>query len=161
MAMMTLCDNDTSRKERGWKKLVERQCDGNLPSLQSDVFTNICQSKPVCAKFDQIVFDWQIWTEKGCDDMTKNKDTMVECRYRDKVFYIDHDTFSKILLDASVEEKEFVRYKTGSQMFDCCERQFRTLAEDAGAVYGIGKMRFVEPKQVRAFILSSPLSTQY
>ncbi len=93
--------------------------------------------------------------------MTKNKDAMVECRYKEKVFYIDHNTFSKILLEADVEEKDFVRFKTGADRIDCSERQYRELAADADAVYGIGKMRFVDPKRVKAFILSSKLPTRY
>ena len=35
------------------------------------------------------------------------------------------------------------------------------MAADADAVYGIGKMRFVDPKRVKAFILSSKLPTRY
>ena len=93
--------------------------------------------------------------------MKDKKDNLVECRYKDKVFYIDHDTFSRILLEASIQEKELVRFKTGAYMFDCCERQLRTIAEDAETVYGIGKMRWVEPNQVRKFILSSPIRGTY
>lgn len=98
--------------------------------------------------------------EKGCDEMSEKR-AMVECRFKDKVFKIDPETFSRILFEVNIGDKDFVRFKTGAERIDCSERQYRDIAADADAIYGIGKMRFVDPKQVKAFILSSKVPARY
>lgn len=42
-----------------------------------------------------------------------------------------------------VDEKKFVRYQDGAEIYSISVRKFQDLAKDAGAIYKVGKMVLV------------------
>ena len=69
---------------------------------------------------------------------------MVECHYEGAVLYVPKKVFMEILLRTRIDEKKFVRYKEGAQIYSMSEREFYNLAHDAKAVYKRNKMALVK-----------------
>lgn len=60
---------------------------------------------------------------------------MIRCDDGNKVYLIPRRTFARMVLEVNVPGNKFVRYKTGADMYDMSERQFKEIAKQAGAVY--------------------------
>ena len=60
-----------------------------------------------------------------------------------KIYWIPRTTFAKIVLEVNLPGTKFVRYRTGADMYDMSERQFKQIAKDAGAIYKINRMVLV------------------
>ncbi len=61
-----------------------------------------------------------------------DKNQMVRCEYRDSICWVPNHIFARVVLETKIPEK-FVRYKTGADLYDMSERQFRDLAKEADA----------------------------
>ena len=73
-------------------------------------------------------------------DYNSNYRDMIRCEDGANVYWIPRKILQRALFDYKItEEKVCVRYATGAQMYDMSERQFRKMAEDAGAIYRPGE----------------------
>ena len=68
---------------------------------------------------------------------------MIKCEDGSKIYWIPRTTFARMVLEVNLPGTKFVRYRTGADMYDMCERQFKQLAKDANAVYKINRMVLV------------------
>jgi hypothetical protein len=71
---------------------------------------------------------------------------MIKCEDGSKIYWIPRSTFARMVLEVNLPGTKFVRYRTGADMYDMCERQFKQLAKDANAVYKINRMVLVNLK---------------
>ena len=69
---------------------------------------------------------------------------MVRCCYNGTVTYIPVKLFQQMTARVGYEDKKFVRYKDGAEMYSMSEREFNKLAHDAKAVYKRNKMVLVK-----------------
>ena len=57
-----------------------------------------------------------------------------------------------MVLEVNVPGNKFVRYKTGADMYDMSERQFKEIAKQAGAVYKLNRMVLVDVKKLDEYL---------
>ena len=67
------------------------------------------------------------------DNIDDNK--LVDCFYGENVIRIPRKLFRAMASRLQIDNRKFVRYKEGAQIYDMCEREFNKLAHDANAVY--------------------------
>ena len=84
----------------------------------------------------------------------ENLDTkqMVECHYTGAVIQIPVRLFLAMTFRLQYDNKKFVRYKEGAQMYSMSEREFYKLAHDAGAVYKRNKMVLINVEILDKFM---------
>jgi hypothetical protein len=71
-------------------------------------------------------------------------DDMVECHYNGAVIMVPKKVFLAMTLRTQFDQKKFVRYKEGAEIYSMSEREFNKLAHDANAVYKRNKMALVK-----------------
>jgi hypothetical protein len=76
------------------------------------------------------------------ETLVANRD-VVWCEDGHNIYIIPKTTFARVVLELNIPGAKYVRYKTGAQIYDMSERQFRLLAKNAGAVYKINRMVLV------------------
>lgn len=74
---------------------------------------------------------------------SKENCDMIRCDDGNKIYWIPRTRFAKIVLEVKLPGTKFVRYRTGADMYDMSERQFKQIAKDAGAIYKINRMVLV------------------
>ena len=74
---------------------------------------------------------------------SKENCDMIRCDDGNKIYWIPRTTYAKIVLEVNLPGTKFVRYRTGADMYDMSERQFKQIAKDAGAIYKINRMVLV------------------
>ena len=79
------------------------------------------------------------------------KAEFVECHYNGKVFFITPKVLTRALLDLEIDEKKYMRYKTGAHIYDLSERTFNQMAHDADAVYKYYNCAIVKRDEVEAY----------
>ena len=77
---------------------------------------------------------------------------MIRCDDGNKVYLIPRRTFARMVLEVNVPGNKFVRYKTGADMYDMSERQFKEIAKQAGAVYKLNRMVLVDVKKLDEYL---------
>lgn len=77
---------------------------------------------------------------------------MIQCNDGNKIYWIPRTTFARMVLEVNLPGTKFVRYRTGADMYDMSERQFKELAKDAGAIYKINRMVLVELERVDHYL---------
>lgn len=80
-----------------------------------------------------------------------DKNQMVRCEYKDTVCWVPNHIFARVVLETKIPAR-FVRYKTGAELYDMSERQFRDLAKEADAVYKKNRMVLVDLKKVDDYL---------
>jgi hypothetical protein len=86
----------------------------------------------------------QIWyVRKGVSMDNGESRDLIRCEDGNKVYWIPRTTFARMVMEVKLPGTKFVRYRTGAEMYDMSERQFKELAKDAGAVYKINRMVLV------------------
>ena len=80
-----------------------------------------------------------------------DKNQMVRCEYKDTVCWVPNHIFPRVVLETKIPAR-FVRYKTGAELYDMSERQFRDLAKEADAVYKKNRMVLVDLKKVDDYL---------
>lgn len=60
---------------------------------------------------------------------------MVECFYKDSVIRIPKKLLRAMTLRLQFDNRKFVRYKEGAQIYGMSEREFMRLSHEANAVY--------------------------
>lgn len=85
------------------------------------------------------------------DENLDNKQ-MVECHYNGAVIQIPIRLFLQMTFRLQYDNKKFVRYKEGAQMYSMSEREFFKLAHDAGAVYKRNKMALINVEILDKFM---------
>lgn len=83
---------------------------------------------------------------------TTPKSEFVECHYNGSVFFIPNRLMARLLLEVEIEQRHYVRYKTGAYLFDMSVRQFSDMAHDADSVYKYYGCALVNPKEVDAYV---------
>ena len=68
----------------------------------------------------------------------------VKCIDGDKVYFIPKSIFARLVMELKMPGKRYVRYKTGAEMYDMSERQFKELAGEAKARCKINRMVIVD-----------------
>ena len=76
----------------------------------------------------------------------------MKCEYNGAVFYIPPATFSRVVLRCQYPEKKYIRYKDGAELYSMSEREFNTIAHNAGAVYKVNKMALVSVDAIDKFL---------
>ena len=84
--------------------------------------------------------------------MTNNDSNYVRCVQNNNVYMIPKDVFAKVVLEANVQSKRYVRYKTGAALFDMSERKFADIAKESGAVRKINQMTVVDIEIFKNYI---------
>lgn len=69
---------------------------------------------------------------------------MVECHYNGAVIMVPLKIFLAMTMRTQYDERRFVRYKEGAEIYGMSEREFNKLAHDARAVYKRNKMALVK-----------------
>ena len=77
---------------------------------------------------------------------------MVECHYNGAIIKIPVRLFLAMTFRLQYDNKKFVRYKEGAQMYGMSEREFYKLAHDAEAVYKRNKMALVKVEILDKFM---------
>ena len=67
----------------------------------------------------------------------------VRCVDGDKVYLVPREVFGRILFENKSQNKKYVRYKTGAELYDMGERKFMKMAQDAGAIYKLDRLVLV------------------
>ena len=85
--------------------------------------------------------------------MRAHKDAeMVECHYKGTVINIPEKIFLEAVTDMQFEGKKFIRYKEGARLYSMSEREFYSLAHEAGAVYKKNGIALVKPAVVDEYL---------
>lgn len=71
------------------------------------------------------------------------KDQVVECHYNGATVQVPVNVFISTVMGITLNERKFVRYKTGAKIYGMCENEFNQLAHDADAIYKRNKMALV------------------
>ena len=77
---------------------------------------------------------------------------LIRCDDGNKVYWIPRSTFARMVLEVNLPGSKFVRYRTGADMYDMSERQFKEIAKDAGAIYKVNRMVLVEIERVDNYL---------
>lgn len=80
-----------------------------------------------------------------------DKNQMVRCEYKDNVFWVPNHIFARVVMETKTPV-QFVRYKTGADIYDMSERQFRDLASEADAIIKKNRMVLVDLRRVDAYL---------
>ena len=75
---------------------------------------------------------------------SRTDEKMVECHYNGAVIMVPVRVFIAMTLRTQIDERKFVRYKEGAQLYSMSEREFNKLAHDANAVYKRNKIALVK-----------------
>ena len=81
-----------------------------------------------------------------------NEEKKIKCIDGEKIYWVPRATFARVVLDVKVPGRKYVRYKTGAQIYDMSERQFKELAKRAGATCKINQMVLVNMEKFDEFI---------
>lgn len=82
----------------------------------------------------------------------EKNENMIKCMDGNKIYWVPRATFARVVLDVKVPGKKYVRYKTGAQIYDMSERQFKELAKRSGATCKINQMVLVNMEKFEAYI---------
>lgn len=82
----------------------------------------------------------------------KEERDLIQCNDGSKIYWIPRTTFARMVLEVSVPGSKFVRYKTGADMYDMSERQFKEIAKDAGAICKVNRMVLVEVARIDEYL---------
>ena len=77
---------------------------------------------------------------------------MVECHYNGAIINIPVKLFLSMTMRTQFDNKKFVRYKEGAEIYSMSEREFYKLAHDAEAVYKRNKMALVNLEVLDKFM---------
>lgn len=80
-----------------------------------------------------------------------DKNQMVRCEYKDSICWVPNHIFARVVLETKIPKK-FVRYKTGADLYDMSERQFRDLAKEADAIYKKNRMVLVDLRKIDDYL---------
>ena len=86
------------------------------------------------------------------DENLDNNKQMVECHYNGSIIQIPVRLFNSMTFRMQYDNKKFVRYKDGAQMYGMSEREFYKLAHDAKAVYKRNKMVLINVAIIDKFM---------
>ena len=71
------------------------------------------------------------------------KDQVVECHYNGATVQVPVNVFISTVMGITLNERKFVRYKTGAKIYGMSVTEFNQLAHDADAIYKRNKMALV------------------
>ena len=77
------------------------------------------------------------------EEMNNGNAKMVECHYKGTVMMVPVKVFQSIAERAQYDNRKFVRYKEGAQIYGMSEREFMKLAQEAKAVYKRNRMALI------------------
>lgn len=77
---------------------------------------------------------------------------LIRCDDGSKIYWIPRTIFARLVLEVNIPGTKFVRYKTGADMYDMSERQFKEIAKDAKAIYKINRMVLVSVEAVDRYL---------
>ena len=77
---------------------------------------------------------------------------LVECHYNGAVIQIPVRLFLAMTFRLQYDNKKFVRYKEGAQMYGMSEREFNKLAHEANAIYKRNNMALVSVEIIDKFM---------
>ncbi len=60
---------------------------------------------------------------------------LVDCIYGENVIKVPKKVVRAMIARLQFDNRKFVRYKEGAQIYGMCEREFNKLAHDANAIY--------------------------
>lgn len=78
----------------------------------------------------------------------------IRCEDGDKLYFIPRKLFMKMLTGIKTEDRRFVRYDTGAEIYGLGKRTFMKLAKDAGAKYKYGESVLVNTEKVDQYLES-------
>jgi len=87
-------------------------------------------------------------------DLNLDNKQMVECFFKGTVIQIPAQLFHAMTIRTQFDNKKFVRYKEGAQIYGMSEREFYNLAHEAGAVYKRNKIALVNLEILDKFMVS-------
>ena len=76
----------------------------------------------------------------------------IKCIDGDNVYYVPRDIFARVVMGVKIQGKRFIRYKTGAEMYDMSERQFKTISSDAKAICKINRMVMVDVEKLEKYL---------
>ena len=77
---------------------------------------------------------------------------LVDCYYGENVIRIPRKLFRAMASRLQFDNRKFVRYKEGAQIYDMCEREFNKLAHDANAVYKRNRLVLVNTEIIDKYL---------
>ena len=78
--------------------------------------------------------------------------TTVTCIYMGSQIEVPVKAFISEVFGYTLEDKKFIRYSDGAEMFGMSQREFYKLAHDANAVYKRNKMSLVNVEKVMEYM---------
>lgn len=72
------------------------------------------------------------------------KQEMVECHYNGAIVNIPVKLFMSMAMRTQYDNRKFVRYKEGAEIYGMSAREFNRLAHEAGAVYKRNSMALIK-----------------
>ena len=87
-------------------------------------------------------------------DLNLDNKQMVECFFKGTVIRIPAQLFHAMTIRTQFDNRKFVRYKEGAQIYGMSEREFYNLAHEAGAVYKRNKIALVNLEILDKFMVS-------
>lgn len=87
-------------------------------------------------------------------DMNLDNTQMVDCHFKGTVIQIPVQLFQAMTMRTQFDNRKFVRYKEGAQIYGVSEREFNNLAHEAGAVYKRNKIALVNLEILDKFMAS-------
>ena len=85
-------------------------------------------------------------------DMNLDNMQMVECHYNGVIIQIPVRLFLAMTYRMQFDNRKFIRYKEGAQIYGMSEREFIKLAHDAKAVYKRNKIAMVNVEILDKFM---------
>lgn len=79
-------------------------------------------------------------------------DDKVKCVDGDKTYFIPKFIFARVVMELKLPNRKFVRYKTGAEMYDMSERQFKTIANQAKAICKLNRMVLVDLEKLDKYL---------
>lgn len=86
------------------------------------------------------------------EDNNRGNYKKVECHYNGTTTLISIKMFQSMMERMQYDNRKFVRYRDGAQIYGMSEREFNKLAHDANAVYKRGKLALVKLELVDKFM---------
>lgn len=87
-------------------------------------------------------------------DLNLDNTQMVECHFKGTVIQIPIQLFHAMTIRTQFDNRKYVRYKEGAQIYGMSEREFYKLAHEANAVYKRNKIALVNLEVLDKFMVS-------
>ncbi len=87
-------------------------------------------------------------------DLNLDNTQMVECHFKGTVIQIPIQLFHAMTIRTQFDNRKYVRYKEGAQIYGMSEREFYKLAHEAKAVYKRNKIALVNLEILDQFMVS-------